>query len=168
MKYITDFYLLLVQLDDWVLCRIYNKKGKIEKYNSSTTVVDQKAPKFSSGEEVHYEHETKPQIHKFSNDHHQLYMDSSDSVPRLHTDSSCSEHVLSPDVTCEKEVESNPKWNNELDMQLFDAFDFQLNYGDNINDNSLSVDDPFGLQDQFQMNQLMSFQDMFMYQQKPF
>lgn len=158
-----------LRLDDWVLCRIYNKKGKIEKFNSATTGLEQKLPKFSPGEILHYdhehEHETKPKIiHNFSNNEHQLYMDTSDSVPRLHTDSSCSDHAVSPDATCDKEVESNPKWSNELDMQLFDTFDFQLNNYDNslpMND-----DDLFG--NQFQMNQLMSFQDTFLFPQKPF
>ncbi|XP_061360028.1 NAC domain-containing protein 2-like isoform X2 [Gastrolobium bilobum] len=141
-----------LRLDDWVLCRIYNKKGKVEKYNNTV-------PKFSG--------ETKPEIHKFAND--QLYMDTSDSVPRLHTDSSCSEHVVSPDVTCDREVQSEPKW-NELELQLDDTlFDFQFNY---LDDNNLSVDDPFGTQAQaqaqYQINQLSPLQDMFMFLQKPF
>ncbi|XP_061360029.1 NAC domain-containing protein 2-like isoform X3 [Gastrolobium bilobum] len=151
-----------LRLDDWVLCRIYNKKGKVEKYNNTV-------PKFSGEVHVNYEHEneTKPEIHKFAND--QLYMDTSDSVPRLHTDSSCSEHVVSPDVTCDREVQSEPKW-NELELQLDDTlFDFQFNY---LDDNNLSVDDPFGTQAQaqaqYQINQLSPLQDMFMFLQKPF
>ncbi|KAK7350919.1 hypothetical protein VNO77_09976 [Canavalia gladiata] len=142
-----------LRLDDWVLCRIYNKKGKIEKYNTSTTNIN-------SGMAHSYEHEneTKPEIHKLVN--HQLYMDTSDSVPRLHTDSSCSEHVVSPDV---KEVQSDPRW-NDLELQLDNAFDFQFNYLDN----NISIDDPFGAQVQYQMNQLSPLQDMFMYLQKPF
>ncbi|CAL0319748.1 unnamed protein product [Lupinus luteus] len=149
------------RLDDWVLCRIYNKKGKIEKYN--TTVANQKVPKFQ--ENVHFDHEnieSKPQIHNFGNN--QFYMDTSDSVPRLHTYSSCSEHVLSPDVTWEKEVQSESKLNKlELDDN---SFDLQFNYMDNNNYNlNLSLEDPFGSQAQFQMNPL---QDMFMYLQEPF
>lgn len=153
-----------LQLDDWVLCRIYNKKGKIEKYNNTVTVT----PMFSGAGEVHdyeHEHESKPEIHKLGvND--QLYNnDTSDSVSRLHhTDSSSSGgHVVSPDVTCDREVQSEHTW-NELELQLDDAFDldfdFQFNYLD---------DDPFGAQVQYhQMNQLSPLQDMFMYQQKPF
>lgn len=140
-----------LRLDDWVLCRIYNKKGKIEKLNNTVT------PKFSEA----YEHERKPEIHKLTND--QLYMDTSDSVPRLHTDSSSSGHVVSPDVTCDKEVQSEAKWN---ELELDNAFDFQFNYLDN--NLSVDVDDPFGTQVQYQMNQLSPLQDMFMYIQRPF
>ncbi|KAK7410931.1 hypothetical protein VNO78_02167 [Psophocarpus tetragonolobus] len=144
-----------LRLDDWVLCRIYNKKGKIEKYNSG-------APKMNAGvvQDFEHENETKPEIHKLGNDH--LYMETSDSVPRFHTDSSSSEHVVSPDITCEREVESDPKW-NELGLQLENAFDFQFNYLDN----NLSVDDPFGTV-HYQMGQLSPLQDMFMYLQKPY
>ncbi|XP_057420113.1 NAC domain-containing protein 2-like [Lotus japonicus] len=140
-----------LRLDDWVLCRIYNKKGKIEKYNTPT-------PKFSGLGEVHdsydeHEHERKPEIHD------QLYMEASDSVPRLHTDSSGSEHAASPDVTCDKEVQSEPQWNNELEFKLDDGtFDFQFSF---LDDNNMSVDE-------YQLNQLSPLQDMFMYLEKPF
>lgn len=144
------------QLDDWVLCRIYNKKGKIEKYNTT-------APKMNL-EMIHsfeHENETKPEIHKLGNE--QLYMETSDSVPRLNTDSSSSEHVVSPDVTCEREVQSDPKWNDDLDLKLENAFDFQFNY---LDDNNLSVDDYLFGTVQYQMGQLSPLQDMFMYLQK--
>ncbi|KAL2347179.1 hypothetical protein Fmac_001179 [Flemingia macrophylla] len=146
-----------LRLDDWVLCRIYNKKGKIEKYNTG-------APKVNHEVVLHnfeHENETKPEIHALGIE--QLYMDTSDSVPRLHTDSSCSEHVVSPDVTCEREVQSDPKW-NDLGLQLEDVFDFQFNYLDN----NLSVDDPFATQVHYQIGHLSPLQDMFMYLQKPF
>ncbi|TKY60460.1 NAC domain-containing protein 2 [Spatholobus suberectus] len=153
-----------LRLDDWVLCRIYNKKGKIEKYNG-VGVVDQKVEKFSD-EEVQFQHETKPEIKMYGHDdfrNDQLYMDTSDSVPRLHTDSSCSEHVVSPDGTCEKEVQSEPKWNDlELGPDPVSGFDFQFNFMD------LSSDDPFAPQAQYQMNQLSPWQDMFSYLPKTF
>lgn len=84
----------------------------------------------------------------------QLNMDTSDSVPRLHTDSSCSEHVVSPEFTCEREVQSEAKW-SELDNY------FGFNYMDGFSD------DPFGPQLQFQMDQFSPLQDMFTYLQKP-
>ncbi|CAJ1974842.1 unnamed protein product [Sphenostylis stenocarpa] len=146
-----------LRLDDWVLCRIYNKKGKIEKHNTMT-------PKMETGvvNNLEQEKETKPEIHKLGNG--QFYMDSSDSTPRLQTDSSCSEQVVSPDVTYEREVQSDPKW-NDLELQLENAFDFEYNYFDN---NNLSVDDPFGSVE-FQMGQQLSpLQDMLMYLQKPY
>ncbi|RXH90980.1 hypothetical protein DVH24_006925 [Malus domestica] len=37
-----------------------------------------------------------------------VYFDTSKSVPKLHTDSNCSEDVVSPRFTCE--VQSKPKW----------------------------------------------------------
>lgn len=145
---------LMWQLDDWVLCRIYNKKGVIERYNSQDT----KSGKLSDVDE----HEIKPEIKD-----DQLYMDTSESVPRLHTDSSCSDHVVSSDVTCcDKEVQSEPKW-NELQLGVGDdAFDFQFNYMDNMD--NLAGNDPFGPQDPIQINHLSPLQDMFMYLQKPF
>ena len=153
-----------------MLCRIYNKKGKIEKYNN-VGVVDQKPAKFS--EEVHYEeqeNETKPEIKMYGQDgfrhNDQLYMDTSDSLPRLHTDSSCSEHVVSPDVTCDREVQSEPKW-NELELGAEEALDFQFNFLDS--DMNFSGDDPFAPQAQYQINQMLSpWQDMFMNLPKSF
>ncbi|XP_058731107.1 NAC domain-containing protein 2-like [Vicia villosa] len=146
-----------LRLDDWVLCRIYNKKGKIEKYNDDT-----KASSMFS-EEVQFENETKPKIETNGHDdfrivNEQLYTDTSDSVPRFHTDSSCSEHVVSPDVTCDKEVQSEPKWNEfVLGPDPVSAFDFQLNFMDD------GEDDPFAPQVQYQMNQLSGWQDVFTY-----
>ncbi|KAI4343477.1 hypothetical protein L6164_010820 [Bauhinia variegata] len=86
----------------------------------------------------------------------QLYMDTSDSGPRVHTDSSSSEHVVSPDMTWDKEVQSEPKW-NDLVLGVGDAFDLQFNYMDNF-----SADDPFA---PGQTNNLSPLQDMFMYLQ---
>ncbi|KAK9266224.1 hypothetical protein L1049_012428 [Liquidambar formosana] len=77
-------------------------------------------------------------------------------MPRLHTDSSCSEHVVSPDFMCDREVQSEPKW---PDLQM--AFDSQLNYMDNF------LVDPFDPQAQFQDDQFSPLQDMFMFMQKP-
>lgn len=155
---------MLWQLDDWVLCRIYNKKGVIEKFNSH----DQKQNKFVSSDVD--EHETKPNINMVGDD--QLYMDTSESVPRLHTDSSGSEHVTSPDVTCcDKEVQSEPKLWNDLALGLKDdTFDFEFgNFMDNMNNNFIGYD-AFAPQVQYQnqMNQLSPLQDMFMFLQKPF
>ncbi|GAU25399.1 hypothetical protein TSUD_70510 [Trifolium subterraneum] len=121
-----------MQLDDWVLCRIYNKKGKIEKYNDTKPIMFSK--------EVEFENETKPKIEMNGQDdfriiNDQLYIDTSDSVPQFHTDSSCSEHVVSPDVMYDKEVQSEPKWNEfVLGPDPVSAFDFQLNFMDDGED----------------------------------
>ncbi|CAJ1937757.1 unnamed protein product [Sphenostylis stenocarpa] len=149
-----------LRLDDWVLCRIYNKKGKIEKYNNGVGVVDQKLAKLP--EEVSFHHEIKPEIKMYDHDHlrsNQLYMDSSDSVPRLNTDSSCSEQVVSPDGTCEREVQS--EWNNlGLGPDLVSGFDFNLM--------DLSADDAFAPEAQYQMNQPSPWHEMLAYLPKTF
>ncbi|GAV74175.1 NAM domain-containing protein [Cephalotus follicularis] len=143
-----------LRLDDWVLCRIYNKKGSIEK----NFPMDGKSIIYDDKEEL------KPNILAPMVNNDLLQMDTSDSMPRLHTDSSSSEHVVSPEVTCEKEVQSEPKWiNNELDSTDC-AFDFQFNFMDGFQD------DPFATQVdyQIQMDQLSPLQDMFTFLQKPF
>ncbi|XP_073012848.1 NAC transcription factor 32-like [Typha latifolia] len=86
-----------LRLDDWVLCRLYNKKGVIEKRTGS----ERKNPKPVLPEP---KQEWAPRVTDM------LCFDGSDSLPRLYTDSSCSEHVLSPEFTCELEVQSQPKW----------------------------------------------------------
>ncbi|KAI3451614.1 hypothetical protein Pfo_008279 [Paulownia fortunei] len=155
-----------LRLDDWVLCRIYNKKGTLEKHYN----VDQKEVQFSDSEEQ------KPKVDAFPysgmvtpapmaqapqtlasqrmNDY--MHFDTSDSVPKLHTDSSSSEHVLSPEFVCDKEVQSEPKWS-----EFENSLDFQPNYMDAFQD------DPFSSQMQYN-DQLSLFQDMFAYMQKPF
>ncbi|GAY48206.1 hypothetical protein CUMW_110010 [Citrus unshiu] len=160
-----------LRLDDWVLCRLYNKKGRMEKHYPS----DQKSIGFPELEE-----DRKPNINISRQEvalgmpPHQgspvpmmndlLNMDTSDSVPRLQTDSSCSEHVLSPEIACDKEVQSVPKW-NDLGNALNDDYNqFSFNYMDT---NSFQ-DDPFGPQVQYQMDQLSPYQDLFMILQKPF
>ncbi|CBI21612.3 unnamed protein product, partial [Vitis vinifera] len=120
-----------LRLDDWVLCRIYNKKGSAEKQHT----FDQKSMKYPELEDQ------KPKI----------ISTTSDSVPRLHThtDSSGSEQVMSP----EKEVQSEPKWND---------FDFSL-YMDGF------ANDPFASQAQFSGDLLTSsWQDMLMFSNKSF
>lgn len=122
------------------------------------------------------EHEIKPQIGTTAAAAAAVAVHStSESVPRLHTESSLSEeHVVSPDVTCEKEVQSEPKW-NELGLGVgYDVFDFQLNYLDsnmnisNNNNNLAGEIDPFAPQFQYQMSHMSPLQDMFMYPHKPF
>jgi hypothetical protein len=102
-----------LQLDDWVLCRIYNKKGVIERYDT----VDAAAAAAAAGEVLKpaaaaknnalapvmkvelsdygfYHQEQSPPATEM------LCFDRSgsadrDSMPRLHTDSSSSDRVLS-------------------------------------------------------------------------
>lgn len=135
-----------LRLDDWVLCRIY-KKGSIEKQPPSVV------HKIECSE---MENEKKPEIstrgdalllpappHTAAPVAECMYLDNSDSVPRLHTtDSSCSEHVVSPEFA--SEVQSEPN-------------EFAYNYVDAI------------LGSHFQSgNQMSPLQDIFMYLSKPF
>ncbi|KAJ8769160.1 hypothetical protein K2173_000935 [Erythroxylum novogranatense] len=132
-----------LRLDDWVLCRIYNKKGSMEKYTVDSTVIK------NSEQDYEFEEDQKPNI-LMNGD--LIRMEMSDSVPKLHTDSSSSEHVLSPEF----EVQSDPKWSNGFDH----GFDFDSTFMDAFQD------DPFASQVQYQTDQLSPLQDMFLYLQK--
>ncbi|XP_066307739.1 NAC domain-containing protein 48-like [Miscanthus floridulus] len=102
-----------LRLDDWVLCRIYNKKGGLEK----PPVVGDHKPVFAAAA-VSSPPEQKPFLAApgglppaaFPADLAAYYDRPSDSMPRLHADSSCSEQVLSPELlACDREVQSQPK-----------------------------------------------------------
>ncbi|KAL2497174.1 Armadillo/beta-catenin-like repeat [Abeliophyllum distichum] len=126
-----------LRLDDWVLCRIYNKKGTIEKQRVNSRKVmtpeEDKKPIIMTSSPMVYE---------------DFVYHANDSVPRL--DSSCSEHVLSPEFTCEREVQSQP------------ALNFPFNY---IDDNSPmeNFNVLFGSQQYQSSYQMDPVQDMFMY-----
>ncbi|XP_061358426.1 NAC domain-containing protein 2-like [Gastrolobium bilobum] len=144
-----------LRLDDWVLCRIYNKKGTIEKQPSSV-VVSRKTESFEMEEDKkpvivpHVGGLPPPPATAPAPMTDYMYFDASDSIPKLHTDSSCSEQVVSPEFA--SEVQSEPKW-NEWEKNL----EFPYNY----------VDTTFGSQFQ-SSNQMSLLQDMFMYPPKPF
>lgn len=166
-----------MQLDDWVLCRIYNKKGTLEKHETKLI----KYPEIDEMEE------RKPEFATF--DHTKTVQsvpqppqqsavpllmmdysafDTSESGARLHADSSSSEHVLSPEFTYEREreremegeVQSEPKW-NELENVLSNSLDFPF-YMDDFSD------DPFAPQVKYTDHQLSPLQDIFMFMQKPY
>lgn len=87
-----------------------------------------------------------------------MYFDNSDSIPKLHTDSSCSEHVVSPEFA--SEVQSEPKW-NEWEKNL----EFSYNYA---NATPALNSSGFGSQQFQSSNQMSPLQDIFMNLQKPF
>ncbi|KAJ3682748.1 hypothetical protein LUZ60_012975 [Juncus effusus] len=108
-----------LRLDDWVLCRIYNKKGSADR---PTTNLDRKSaipktfiqPCFSPPEQKPILPLLMPPMADFT-----CFEPRSDSMPKLNTDSSCSEHVLSPEFTCEREVQSEHKvreWERSFDQ----------------------------------------------------
>ncbi|KAL3641246.1 No apical meristem (NAM) protein [Castilleja foliolosa] len=146
-----------LRLDDWVLCRIYNKKGTIERQ------MQRQESNVSSHEmtsAVTSEEDTKPVIltpvpeslpmvyEDF------MFLDPSDSIPRIHTDSSCSEHVLSP------EVESAPK----LSEWERSTLDFPFDYIGGAGSGAGSL-----MGSQFQGNyQMEPMSEVFAYMTKPF
>ncbi|KAJ6685382.1 putative proteinC DOMAIN-CONTAINING PROTEIN 2-LIKE [Salix purpurea] len=147
-----------LRLDDWVLCRIYNKKGTIEKQEQHLSVKKVNPAEIEEDEKKQVVLLPPPAAPSAAtgtvNDY--MYFDTSDSVPRLHTDSSCSEHVVSPEFTCE--VQSEPRWKEWGNVN---ALDNHYNYLD------ATMDIPFAsqLQGGYQMSPL---QDIFMHLQKPF
>nr|GMC63185.1 NAC domain-containing protein 2 [Ipomoea batatas] len=130
-------------LDEWVLCRIYNKKGSVEKY-----YVDEKEVNFPELEDEKPKI-TSPNILQnvpVNNQNGYLQLDKSESVPRRQTDSSCcSEQVQSPG---DKEVQSAPKW---------DDLNFQFN---NFSDIALQTNFPFNEQHFNPFQQDMLFMHM--------
>lgn len=163
---INDF---LKQLDDWVLCRIYNKKGAIEKNRptpSQTTASAMEADDYEDRKPENLRGLTTASLHApatatatasgaaaGTNDF--MHFGPADSVPRLHTDSSCSEQVVSPEFT--SEVQSEPKWKSEWDS----VFDFG-------GGSYLDAVDFRGSQVSGVMSQMSPLQDMFVNIQKPF
>nr|AGZ15313.1 NAC-like protein 2 [Suaeda liaotungensis] len=154
-----------LRLDDWVLCRIYNKKGAIEKdYNTEQKSMQASMPQYSDFEDqkpvISMPGQTGPMgftapsaMAPSKND--LLHFDTSDSVPRCHTDTSGSNHVASPEFMCDKEVQSDPKWNEMAQMGKTVEYP-SFNYMDSF------PDDPFGPPAQFQHDQMTNFQDIFM------
>uniref|UniRef100_A0A0A9GC47 NAC domain-containing protein n=1 Tax=Arundo donax TaxID=35708 RepID=A0A0A9GC47_ARUDO len=106
-----------LRLDDWVLCRIYNKKGGLEKPTAPGAAAADRKPVFGGQAAL----ASSPPEHKpfvaapggvppAVADLAAYYDRPSDSMPRLHADSSCSEQVLSPEqFACDLEVQSQPK-----------------------------------------------------------
>ncbi|KAG6513204.1 NAC domain-containing protein 48-like [Zingiber officinale] len=102
-----------LRLDDWVLCRIYNKKG-------GSAASDQRGSKMAGSRTIRPGPSSSPEDQKpilMAPPAHvpaelvYSFAPSADSMPRLHADSSCSEHVLSPEqLACEREVQSQPRW----------------------------------------------------------
>ncbi|KAM7486362.1 hypothetical protein LguiA_002371 [Lonicera macranthoides] len=158
-----------LRLDDWVLCRIYNKKGIIEKhYNVVDKTLDvpdmeEKKPEIST---LGYNHvnftkmqppQQPPRVAQTVNhsDYNYNFQTSSSSEystqpPRLNGYSSSSSGQAELMFEKEAEVQSDPKWNNNDN-----DFDFELelsNYMDTF------ADDPFAPQTQYN-----DYQDLFLF-----
>ncbi|KAL1533603.1 No apical meristem (NAM) protein [Salvia divinorum] len=107
-----------LRLDDWVLCRIYNKKGTIERRQQQGSVISRNMTEPDEDDKKPVILKAVPEASPVVYDDF-MYLDASDSMPRLHTDSSCSEHVLSP------EVESAPKL---AEWERSSALDFPFGF----------------------------------------
>ncbi|KAK1423309.1 hypothetical protein QVD17_18607 [Tagetes erecta] len=128
-----------LRLDDWVLCRIYNKKGTLEKHytadNQSFDMDVEMKPKITEYTPALAVHPSSTSVP------HEIHFDTSESVPTLHTDSSP-----------EQEVQGDSK-NDDCGFSYVDAFQ----------------NDDFTPQSQcYSDYQLSPLQDMFMYTSKPF
>lgn len=156
-------------MDDWVLCRIYNKKGGTEKQinadrkaaTAAAVTAAMSRPMLQPKPEMMAPPPPVPaqQVSEF------LCFDT-DSMPRLHGDSSCSGHVpsSSPEFAYEREVQSQPRWRDwdraTLEMPLggldgIAATGYAPLEGGQLGQLSPLFRDP-------------SLQDVFKYLQKPF
>ncbi|KAL9259428.1 NAC domain-containing protein [Drosera capensis] len=142
-------------LDDWVLCRIYNKKGIIEKQPPSRPVGPPPKPSLTitttTTSVFSFEQDEKPVIRSMGPIHDTM----SDSIARLHPEESSASGHPSPEImkTEEEDVESEPKW--KVDGK---GFDFPFNYVDATMDEAFVS--PFQGRN--------GLQDLFTYWQRPF
>ncbi|XP_039121214.1 NAC domain-containing protein 2-like [Dioscorea cayenensis subsp. rotundata] len=143
-----------LRLDDWVLCRIYNKRGggageKQAGPKQGREVVEQKPV---IGPNTIGPHVRRPNPNPMSE---LMCLDPSESLPRLHADSSCSEHVISSnEFTCDREVQSQPRWREDWEK----ALEIPLNYMDATLNGFPHLEPVFK----------DPLQDIFMHLQKPF
>ncbi|KAJ6819953.1 NAC domain-containing protein 48-like [Iris pallida] len=152
-----------LRLDDWVLCRIYKKKGGgggaggeksikplgsvfIDPTLTTSPNWPEQKPDIFRHMQVPTQQQPGPPAPT-----DRLYFDASDSLPRLHADSSCcSELVPSPEFTCDRgEAESQLTWGG-----LGGALVNNGSASGGFESVSNGLSDPF--------------QDIFMYLQKPF
>lgn len=156
------------QLDDWVLCRIYNKKGTIEKYRPPPASAVE-ADEYDEYEDTKPENlrgfttasllarTTAPAVGAAAGTSDFMHFSPADSMPRLQTDSSCSEQVVSAEVTAE--VQSEPKWKCEWDS----IFDFGSGGGSYLDAMDFRSSPVSGC-----VNHMSPLQEMFLHLQKPF
>ncbi|KAJ4798753.1 NAC-like protein [Rhynchospora pubera] len=161
-----------LRLDDWVLCRIYNKKGGLDRPETTLdrkpvglrTMINQSClspPEQKPILPLNMQH-TRPNMPNIAD--FTCFEPQSESMPRLNTDSSCSEHVLSPEFTCEREVESQPNRMKEWERTFEDPL---ASVGSASMLNPLEPTSTFGLgSNGFGSDPML--QDILMYLGKPF
>jgi hypothetical protein len=132
--FFLSVFFLLLQLDDWVLCRIYNKKGALEKPTGAGGRAEASSQGALGSMSMGSPPEQKPSVLPsatatataaagtgyaplpFSELAAYYEVRPSDSMPRAHgADSSCSGHALAATSSCgggggeRPEVQSQPK-----------------------------------------------------------
>lgn len=172
-----------LQLDEWVLCRLYNKKGYIEKYTlteqsdlESSQEVEEENPEVSL--EIGLQLYPKPSNNWPGNSEAHV-VETLGSVHKLHPESSSSVHMNSPEFNAaDKEVQSEPK-RDDLERDLEKGFDYSMlgfmGDADFFGAQSHLQMSQFYPHTQLQMNQFppLPQQDLFSFpypntQQKPF
>ncbi|CAI9106790.1 OLC1v1006009C1 [Oldenlandia corymbosa var. corymbosa] len=94
-----------LRLDDWVLCRVYNRKGKIEK--PQVPIEEDEKPLMVAPPLPEAAPPAAAAIYAGAADY--MCFDPVDLVTKLYTGSSCSEHVVSPEFSSNCEVKSEPE-----------------------------------------------------------
>ncbi|CAL9113751.1 unnamed protein product, partial [Musa textilis] len=100
-----------LRFDDWVLCRIYHKKGAVGK--QANPVQKPAGPKSQPRPAPQPQLKQEVVSHARAPTTDMICFDSAESLPRLLGESSSSGHApsyTSPDFACEREAESQPRW----------------------------------------------------------
>ncbi|KAK9110243.1 hypothetical protein Sjap_018303 [Stephania japonica] len=161
-----------LRLDDWVLCRIYNKKGGAGAGAGAEKKLNKQLMEFNNKNVNNHQQLSNQNTNLIGIKNDYSHFETSESIPKSqwHAESSGSEHVISStEVNCEREVQSEPKWISDWER----ALDVQINNGNAIGLSNQQVQVQYGQLGQGQgQGQFVDFndplQDIFMYLQKPF
>ncbi|XP_074311627.1 NAC transcription factor 32-like [Silene latifolia] len=144
-----------LRLDDWVLCRIYNKKGIIEKPTPQHCAPEDQKPVVSTHGLNASVGLTTPLLSSMATlpppKSDLMNHNMSSFIPHHHTDTSESSPLVSPEFMYDKEVQSKAK-GNELDRSLGLPFGYMDPF----------PYDPFANPAQFQQDQMSTLHDIFM------
>ncbi|KAK9111546.1 hypothetical protein Scep_019065 [Stephania cephalantha] len=155
------------RLDDWVLCRIYNKKGGGA---GADKKLNHQLMELNSRNIYNQQQLSNRNTNSIGTKNDYSYLETSESIPKSqwHAESSGSEYVMSSkEVNCEREVQSEPKWVSDWER----ALDVQVNNGNAIELSNQQAQAQHGQLGLFQgpfVDYGNPLQDIFMYLQKPF
>lgn len=140
-----------LRLDDWVLCRIYHKKGPLGKQSNPDRKAKNNRPAVNKAAAAAPARASAPKTEM-------ICFDSVEPLRRLLGDSSSTEQVLSsPELGGEWEVDSEPRWGQDCE-----EWDMDLGLGlvDREDAGEFPPPSPAFFCDSFQ-------QDLFLYLQSP-